>query len=111
MSKRFFDYNPYTKTTQWFIDNEDGGFSIAYEQDCQDIIDANKEKASYGRDYYVSKDQEGEYHKVGSIPLNIWFQWLNEDGVDAFAPGNEEYLTRKLNDPEWKYLKTAEVII
>lgn len=111
MGKRFFDYNPYTKTTQWFIDNEDGGFSIAYEQDCQDIIDANKEKASHGRDYYVSKDHEGEYWKAASIPLNIWMTWLNEDGIDYFAPEHSKDLERKLNDPEWKYLKCAEIII
>lgn len=110
-NKRFFDYNPYTKTTQWFIDEEDGGFSIYYEQDVEQILEANKDKQTYGRDYYVSKDETGEYHKVASIPLNVWFQWLNEDGVDVYDPANEDYLIRKLNDHDWLYLKTADVRI
>ena len=49
--------------------------------------------------------------KVASIPLVVIYQWLAEDGfLFTQLPQLEqtEYLRKKLNSPEWAYLKTSE---
>ncbi len=109
--KRLLDYNPDTGMRQWFIGGENGEWHIHYEQDAQPIIEANKEKQSYGREYYVSRDAEGEYHKVASIPIGIQYKWMVEYGVDIMNKDHMPKVKKLLNDPDWRWLKTAEVII
>ena len=36
---------------------------------------------------------------------------LEQDGIDVYNPDHWPAVQRKLNDPEWRYLKTSEIII
>jgi len=104
------EIDPETGIKEWFIDTPDG-FQIAYEQDCEAILESNKEKQSYGAEYFKSKGAEGEYWKVASIPIVIQYKWMIEDGIDIMNRDHMPKVIQKLNDPDWRYLKTAEVII
>ena len=74
-------------------------------QDVEDIIEENK--------LWQNEHQRGDFRKVASIPLNIINTWLNEEwargNVDLKMGGREFDLLvqRKLNDPDWRWLRTA----
>ncbi len=50
---------------------------------------------------------------IASIPNNIYYRWMIEDGMDARTvmrmKGREtkEWLRRRLNDPDWRHLRTG----
>jgi hypothetical protein len=67
------------------------------------IIERNKALATHNDGYTADRTMR----RVASIPLIIWLKWKDEEGVDIFKRGSEEFLCRKLNDPEFQYLRTA----
>lgn len=81
---------------------KDGDLLVDYYQDCQDIIDRNKalqnepQKSDWGR-------------HIGTIPNGILLHWMVTEGVNLFAlPADEfgRYIKRKLDDPDWRFLRT-----
>lgn len=90
------------------LEETDSGMLIRHEQDAEPILDLNHAKRSLGRSYYA---EDPELHRVASVPLGVAYQWLDMYGVEAWNPEHIDRVTRLLNDPEWRYLKTAEVII
>jgi hypothetical protein len=72
-------------------------------QDVEDIIERNKrlqdepQKSDWGR-------------HIATIPNNILLKWMLEEGVPVFGmPAHEwdKFLRKKLNDPDWRHLRTA----
>ena len=46
-------------------------------------------------------------HKAASVPNSILLEWFFADGV--WAPDDVDYMARKLNDPDWRYLKRLPI--
>lgn len=107
-SKGVFDYCPFTGIRTDYEDTEDGGFQLRYTQDTEPVLEMNKIKRSAGRDYYA-KDKD--MWRVASIPIGIQMEWLTKFGVDVYNPDHEHKVVQLLNDPDYRYLKTAEIII
>jgi hypothetical protein len=107
MAKRLFDHDQQRGLKIVWEDTSDG-FVLHYEQDAQPIVDSNKAKANAGRDYYA---RDKDMWRVASIPIAIQYKWLIEDGLDVHDPDQWGRVARKLNDPDWRYLKTAEIIL
>jgi hypothetical protein len=42
-----------------------------------------------------------------SIPTGLQMKWLIEEGLDVYDDNHWPRILRKLNDPEYKYLKTT----
>lgn len=111
--KRLFNHDPLTGITEWF-ESTDNGFAIVYEQDAEPIVELNKKKQSMGRDYYVSKAQgdDCEMWRGASIPITVQYDWATKHGItDVTDPEHWPKVRRLLNSNEYRYLKTAEVII
>ena len=83
-------------------DTEEGG-EIVTAQDLSSVIEHNK--AAYARNDGYSADRS--MRRVAFIPEIIRQKWLNEEGWDAYDAGCAQKLMRKLNDPDWRYLRTA----
>jgi hypothetical protein len=83
-------------------DTDDGG-QIVSAQDLSPVIEANK--AAYGHNDGYTKTRE--MRRVAFLPDIIRQKWLNEEGWDAYDPDCAHKLMRKLNDPDWLYLRTA----
>lgn len=85
--------------------SEDGHLRVYHEDDVEDVIEDNKRWQSAGK-------QTGDFRKVASIPLVILTKWLHEEwnrGNVTLKPGSlemERIVARKLQDSEWKYLRT-----
>lgn len=102
-----FSFDPVTGLLTQYEDTDDG-FALHYSQDAQPILDANAQKRSMGREYYAS---DKDMWKVASIPVGVQMIWLTKYGVDVYKEEDWPRVRRLLNDSEWRYLKTAEVII
>lgn len=90
--------------THWLRVTEEGALQTAATQDTTAIIEANKAKVLHNDGYTPSR----ELRRVASIPFILVAKWLNEEGWDAMDPANADRLVRKLNDPEYAHLRTAE---
>ena len=82
----------------------DGTLAVRHYQDVEDIIERNKrlqnepQRCDWGR-------------HVATIPNNILLKWMLEEGVPVFGmPAHEwdRFLRKKLNDPDWRDLRTSE---
>ncbi|CAB4157907.1 hypothetical protein UFOVP679_54 [uncultured Caudovirales phage] len=82
--------------------NGDGSIDVALTQDVGALLDRNKAMANHNDGYSASR----EMRRVGSIPWGVINQWLAE-GFDPFDPDNKHILARKLNDSDFRDLRTA----
>jgi len=106
MSRLLLDYDPVTKTSEWFdYDEGTDSFSIATEQDLQDTLDYNKELRNEPGHF---RGANNEMWHAASIPNIIILKWLNEDGIDVFNKEHWPQVKRKLNDPDYRHLRTGE---
>ena len=105
--KRPFDYDPTSGLVTTFESTPDG-FVLHYRHDAGPVLEANKAKQAAGRDFYAS---DPDMWKVAEIPIGVQYKWLIEHGVDVLNRDHWPAVRRLLNDPEWRYLKTANVII
>lgn len=87
---------------QRFIDGGHGDtFHVERLQDVEAILERNK--ALRNHDDGFNSDRSGR--RVASVPMIVWEMWIKE-GMDPTNPG--EFLKRKLNDPDFAYLRTSE---
>ena len=108
MDKILFDYDPNTGMKTVYEDLGGDNFALHYEQDVEPILDMNKAKANEGRDYYAASN---DIWRVASVPASVQLKWLIEEGIDCFNPEHWDRVKKKLNDPDWRHLKTAHVVI
>jgi hypothetical protein len=90
--------------------NTDGRHSIEFksEQDCSDILALNAAFAN--RDNASGSLWDGRSMvKVASIPLALIEKWQKEEDIDFMRFNDEDRvkLLAKLNDPQFKKLRTA----
>jgi hypothetical protein len=90
---------------------EDGKIHVRKTQEVGEMLTANKRDRSES-----STGWKGDLHKVASIPMNVIYKWreeLKRKGLDPnpLAKTNKPFLIAKLNDPDWKYLRTKDGFI
>ena len=78
------------------------GFRSVGETD--PIVERNKAMATHNDGYSPSR----EMRRVASIPMILIAKWKNEEGWDALDPACADRLMKKMNDPEYHYLRTAD---
>lgn len=88
----------------WYMHEEDGEVTIACSSDVSDQLDTAKEMASHNSGWSEDKT----FRRVGIIPAVIQMKWLNEEGWWWEDPNAANKLKAKMNDPEYRYLRTAE---
>ena len=89
----------------WWHPQPDGTFLIEHEQDVEASLDHNKAMANEDdRGWSASR----ELRRVAHVPNIIIVKWLQE-GLDIFDPDPEmqKRYRAKLNDPDWRWLRTA----
>ena len=91
-----------------YFDWDDGEKKATVEtiQDVEPIIEANKREQASGK----STTRDKSFKKIASIPVIFMTQWMQQDGVNWFRLSKREqaaYLRRKLNDPQYKFLRTS----
>jgi hypothetical protein len=96
--KKLFDKDDALGITRiWHYDEETDKATIETRQDVSAIIEENKNE-------YAQIDERarwGEWTRVASIPMSVYFQLKREGKLD-----DDAYMKRWLNDPENKYFRT-----
>jgi len=96
MSKMILDYDPVTGISHWTdTDEETGITSYGTDQEVAPILDINKQ------DYNADHGKWGEWARVGSIPLSLYWQWSQEGIL-----GDQKELRKRLNDIDFRLLRT-----
>ena len=89
--------------TNDYID-PNGGMHVHRVQDIAPVLNANKAEYNSHGDLKSSRYGKGPMHKIASIPMIVVEKWLKE-GFDIYT-ATPQQIRRKLNDPEYKYLRT-----
>lgn len=105
----FHQYTNELGVTRQFFSDDDGNITVNMMQDVSGILEQNK-RAANDRGKSITSDYA---NPIGSIPHVIAKKWLDEEGwfwMDADKdPDVDKKLKAKLNDPEWRYLRTSEL--
>lgn len=100
MGERLLDFDPATGLKTWHsYDESDDRTILRYEQDCQPILDRNKEDLNHGN------HKMGDGYLAARIPTSIMLKWLTEYGIDVMNPDHADGVKRLLNSSEWMHLK------
>lgn len=85
------------------IHRDNGLLIVDRVQDVEPILEGNKARQIEG------PDRKSELRHIATIPNVIIEKWLLEDGVPFMrmnGPEFAKFVRRKLDDPDWKYLRT-----
>lgn len=88
------------------INRADGTITFERLQDVEPILDTNKQ--------LEQEPQKGDFRHIGTIPNVLIEKWMNEEGAPVLAMSSDEFarfIRRKLDDPEYRYLRTAPKVI
>ena len=96
-------------TWLWQDDEQGLGATALAVQEVTPILERNQAMAGHNSGYTPSRDMA----RIASIPLTVIYKWLTEEGWDALSPDPDcqRKLAQKLDDPEWRYLRTSELIV
>jgi len=84
-------------------DKHEDKLTIAHSQDVTAALDANKKARADAEGRKM-----GEMERVASIPAVVVMEWMKE-GINVMAPNREDLkrMKKKLNSPEYAYLRTG----
>ena len=103
MSRRtVFEYMPGRRTDM--VEHSDGRTTFNALQDVQPIIDHNKMMMNEYGDK-LTPGKRGTWHRVASIPNNVWEQWQLD--TDYAIDKDKNLLKKYLNDPDNRFFKTS----
>jgi hypothetical protein len=81
-----------------------GGIELRMSQDVEAALDRNKAARNHNDGYTPSR----EMRRVATIPPMVALKWLHEEGWWYADPQNADRLLKKLMDPDWAHLRTAD---
>lgn len=86
-------------------DEMDDKLHIAHSQDVKPIIESNRKAFNASE----KSDTWSDWNRVASIPAVVVMEWMKE-GINVMAPTYEDQkkIKKKLNSPEYAYLRTRK---
>ena len=90
--------------TSIFPDRAEDRLTVSYTDEVQTVLDHNKNLRT--------TQQHSDWGRhIATIPPIVMVQWLNEElakghNVRYLSSEWDEIVARKLNDPDWAYLRT-----
>lgn len=104
--KRLLDYDPLTGVTQYFLyDPVTGEWGVESVQDVESILEVNKKLQN--EEGYTRHGIKNDFWHVAQIPVVVQEKWLREEGIDIYNKDHWPKVKAKLNDPDYRYLKTT----
>lgn len=94
-----FDHDFHLKRTVWARQNADGSTTYRTDYAVDDTLEANRDMRNA-----VSKGWAGDWHKVASVPLNVYYDQLAE----AARQEDMRHINRFLNDSDNLKFRTKE---
>ena len=79
--------------------------TIEEKFECEPIIDFNKRRAN-DTDLKAKGIKDSWWH-IARIPNGIAQRWYMEEGINIYDKRHWDRVRSKLNDPDWRYLRTS----
>lgn len=99
--------NSCTVKSDWYWDDDSKRLVQHVHGDVEPILQANRAAQN---DWNGRFGDSNTFHHVAEIPAEIVHKWMAEEGFNVFTEeGFEHMIRKKLNDPEWQYLKSKNV--
>ena len=106
MDKRLLSHDPITGLfTYHSYDSQTNESIISYEADSRPILEENKLQAN--DDDFTKEGIKRGMWKYASIPVEVQMDWLINHGVDIYNKDHAAKMSKLLNDPEYRHLKTT----
>lgn len=106
MTKRLLDADPVTGLMTFHeYDSLTDETTISYSADSTPVLELNK--AMQNDAEFSKKGIKDGFWMYASIPVALQLKWLTEEKLDVYNPQHSDRLSKKLNDPEYAYLKTT----
>lgn len=109
---RLLDYDPVTGMSSWHEYDAQTRLTKIHTTYDDAPVDATLErnKALY------NEDDKGwsptrEWRRVASIPTSVMHDWLVNEGIDVLNKDYWPAVKRKLNDSQWRHLRTAPGVV
>lgn len=89
----------------WSMEDVGDGenYAIHSAQDVWAILEYNQAQFTHNDGWNNDRTMK----RCASIPVGLRYKWLVEEGWDAWNPDHDDMLKRKLNDPDFRKLRTA----
>ena len=96
------DHRPDAGITKLFHRLHDGDWCYETIQDCDPIVDANKQQQN-------ETAPRGDFRLQARIPLIFRQKWIDEHGVDFLSrdPDVQAKVDRLLDDPDYRWMRTS----
>lgn len=104
--KRLIDFDSLSGVQTWHeYDATEDRTIITETQDVEPLLEMNK--AQYNDESFKRRGMKNEMLKVASVPVTVLMEWKTKHGVDAWDKNHTAKIMKLLNDPEYRYLRTA----
>lgn len=111
--RRLLDFDPATGVETWHTyDHHTRETTIETVQDVKPYLEINKAQlnrdagGAAGLNDTSRRQIADSWWHVARIPIGVQYKWLKEEGIDIHNKDHWPRVRAKLNDPEWKYLRT-----
>ena len=94
--------------TSVYYDDAEDTTVVNSHQDAEPVINRNKRLLLQGDDGYSADRSD---RRVASIPNNILQKWLLEEGISIFDEDDWPKIAARLDDPSWRWLRTAPGVV
>lgn len=109
MSKELLSYDPLLDIKTFHIYDPQTDESVfSYEGGYEEVLDKNKRMANDNE--LTKRGIKDEFWLYASIPAIVQMKLLTEKGIDVWNPQHRDRLSKILEDPEYRYLKTTNKI-
>ena len=91
--------------TQIKHDTKEDKIHVGHTQDVSSILESNKRAFNESEKH----DKYGDWNRVASVPAVVVMEWMKE-GINLMAPTYQDKvkIKKKLNSPEYAYLRTRK---
>lgn len=94
-----WDHNPQLGRTVWGRENGDGTTTFRSDYAVDPVVEENKAMRNM-----AASGWKGDYHKIASIPLNVYHDQIAE----AAGQDDQKFISRWLNDSDNKAWRTKD---
>ena len=106
MARRLLSTDPITGIDTWHEhDQQTDETRIIHTSDAEPYLDQNKSRAN--DDELTKQGIKNGMWLYASIPPGVQVDWLVKHGVDIYKREHGPQISRLLEDPQYKYLKTT----
>lgn len=95
---RLLDYDPETGVTRWWLDLGDGRAAVCTQTPVDELFDLNQSQAADS----LSKSW-GDGQVAARIPLDVYYA---SGYAEAKRQGDKKWVSRFLNDPDYRKFRT-----